>query len=542
MPVATPTITSAGKPMAATYVLESIDIRLEVNRVPTAELRILDGNAAKQSFPVSDAAFFEPGAEIEIKMRYEGGNDESLFKGLVVRHGVEAGSRGSTLIVGLKDAAVKLAGARKSAVFTQKSDEQIIRQLLGDAAVTADDIAPTKVVHPAMVQYDATPWDFIVMRAEALGMLVTAHLGKLSVRPMIVPGGGKPKHSLQWGIDVIYDLEIEADASHPYKAVESAAWDPMQVAMTNPTVPATAKAALPGNLMPDKLAAAVGRDACKLTHIVPVEEGELQAWADARLSRSHLAMLRGRVAVDGMNGLALLDTLEIKGIGARFNGATQVTGIRHRFDLKGWRTDIQFGLSPDRHCQREDIADVPAHGLLPPLQGLHVGIVAAFEDDPQKELRVKVILPGVDPKTTGAVWARLSSPDAGVNRGFFFRPEMGDEVVVGFLNDDPRHPIILGSLFGSKNKPPTALKPPNAVNDSKGIVTKKGTMISFVDADKPAIMIETVGKNKIVIDDATGGISLMDQNGNKIVLDANGITLDAGGNAVTIKGAKVDVA
>lgn len=542
MTVATPTITSAGKPMPATYALASFDIRLEVNRVPSAELRILDGDAAKQLFAVSDTDFFAPGAEVEIKMRYEGSPDESIFKGLVTRHGVEAAARGSALIIGLKDAAVKLAGTRKNAVFAQMSDNQIMQQLLGDAGVAPGELAATKPIHATMVQYDATPWDFLVMRAEALGMLVTSELGIVSVRPMIAPGGGKPKHSLNWGIDVIYDLDIEADALHPYKAVESAAWDPMQVAMTNPAVQATAKAPLPGNLVPDKLAAAVGRDSCKLVHPVPVVEGELQAWADARLSRSHLSMLRGRLSLQGKNGLKLLDTLEIKGIGTRFNGATQITGIRHRYDLQGWRTDLQFGLSPDRHCQREDIADVPANGLLPPLRGLQVGVVAAFEEDPQKELRVKVVLPSVDAKVTSAVWARLSSPDAELNRGFFFRPEMGDEVVVGFLNDDPRHPIILGALFGSKNKPPMTLKPPSALNESKGIVTKKGTSISFVDAEKPSVVIETIGKNKIVIDDATGGISLMDQNGNKIVLDANGITLDAGGNAVTIKGAKVDVA
>ena len=36
--------------------------------------------------------------------------------------------------------------------------------------------------------------------------------------------------------------------------------------------------------------------------------------------------------------------------------------------------------------------------------------------------------------------------DAGENRGSFWRPEIGDEVVLGFLNSDPRDAIILGML------------------------------------------------------------------------------------------------
>ena len=55
-----------------------------------------------------------------------------------------------------------------------------------------------------------------------------------------------------------------------------------------------------------------------------------------------------------------------------------------------------------------------------------------FKDDPDKEFRVEVKIPAVTPRD-GTLWARLCSPDAGKGRGFFFRPEVGDEVVVGFL-------------------------------------------------------------------------------------------------------------
>src|SRR5215510_14885612 len=105
MPAVTPTILSGGTAMDPTYDLVSIDIRRECNRIPQAELRVLDGNAATREFPVSDSGFFDPGAEIEIKLRYEGDEDATVFKGPVVRHGMETSDRGSVLVIVAKDAA-----------------------------------------------------------------------------------------------------------------------------------------------------------------------------------------------------------------------------------------------------------------------------------------------------------------------------------------------------------------------------------------------------------------------------------------------------
>ncbi len=540
MSVATPTILSDDTPMPQEYELLSIDIRSEVNRIPSAEIRLIDGNAAKQVFERSNAAFFAPGAKITIKLRYEGKDDFILFKGIVVRHTVEANTDGSALVIGLKDDAVKLTGIRQSAVYTEKTDDQIMTELLNQARVSIGRIDATQYVHPNMVQYDSSAWDFLILRAEANGRLVKVELGKVSVLPM---AGDSLKNARiwNWGVDEVLDFEFEANAMHPYAEVQSAAWDPKRVAVTDPKVPSKVKPALPGNLKAAELANAVARKTCTLSHPVPAVEGELQAWADARLSRSHYSTLRGRIAFEGKGDINLLDPIELRGIGNRFNGKTFVTGICHTYDANGWRTDVQFGLTPERACEREDIVDVAARGLLPPSRGLQIGTVAAFEVDPHRELRVKVILPGVDEKSTGAIWARLATPEAGKNRGFFFRPQEGDEVVVGFLHDDPRHPVILGSLFGSKNTAPAAIKAPSAQNDSKGIVTNKGVSVVFGDTDKPSVTIETPAKNKIFIDDTSGSICLSDQHGHKITLDSKGITIDAGAHNVVIKGAKVDV-
>ena len=121
-------------------------------------------------------------------------------------------------------------------------------------------------------------------------------------------------------------------------------------------------------------------------------------------------------------------------------------------------------------------------------------------------------------------------------------------MVVGFFNDDPRQAVILGAMYSSKNAPPPAVENLSQDNVDKGIVTKTGSTIRFVDDSKSSIVIETPESNKIVLDDDAQTIEVADQHGNMITLSQDGIEIksvkdviiDASGN-VEIKGQKVDM-
>jgi uncharacterized protein involved in type VI secretion and phage assembly len=538
MSVVTYTIKKDGGPPMpkAAYGVVSIDVRREVGRIPSAELRIKDGDAATQKYPATDDGFFDPGSKIEILLRREGAKteDRCVFKGVVVRQAIESSARGSHLIVGLKDEAVKLTGTRKTKVHVDKTDAEIIRELL---KLPPAAIPQSSGKHENMVQYDCSDWDFIVMRAEALGMLVTVKEGKVSVGPMGPATGGKV-HKFTWGIDSAYEIEIDANAEHPYEKVESIGWDKGNC---EPTLPAhgDSAATLPPRLAPATFADKVGRNEQKLTHLVPPADNELKSWADARLARSHYSALRGRISFPGRTDIDLLDEIDVQGVGERLSGKALVTAVRHRLDVSGWRTDIQLGLAPERHCQREDIADVPAAGLLPPARGLQIGTVAEVPEPNATDLRVKVNLF----RSSGGVhvWARYVAPDMGEEHGVFFRPQVGDEVLLGFLNDDPRHPVILGSLLNEKSKVPSSLRPTKIDSMGQGIVTKGGSMIYCVDGQKPSVRIETKSQHGIVIYEAKGEIRLAIDGGGSITLNKEGITIDAGSGNLTLKGAKVDV-
>jgi Rhs element Vgr protein len=546
MGVLTVKVSSNGKVMDPAYQLMSVDITKELNRVPYTQLVLLDGSIAKKTFPISDEAFFLPGQPIEIELSYEGepASKVKVFEGIIVRHSVEASSYGSTLTVEIKDNAVKLTQTRKSAVYTNKTDDKICGDLVTAAGLKKLGFSRTEATHKEIVQYNCTDWDFILSRAASNGLLVSAENGAISiVKPAL---NKKPVATFEYGISEIYDFEITVNAEHQYASVESTGWDAKKHTATKPTKGKDVTLT-PGNVNAKDLAKKIGGTKVGLTSAVPLDAKELEAWSNAAVIRSRLGLVRGRVSVPGFGKIKPLDVVQISGIGKRFNGKTLVTGVRHRISTAGWRTDVQFGMSPEPFAHKANIVEPPAAGLLPAVNGLQIGIVDKFQADPDNEVRVRVKLPALG-ASAQPIWARLATPEAGSERGFFFFPETGDEVVVGFFNSDPRQAVILGAMFGSKNKVPKDLGDPTKENKLKAIVTKTGSKVGFIDEKKGAIFIETAAGNTVLVDDDAKSVMLKDEHGNTVLMNKDGIEiksakdiiLDASGN-VEIKGTKVNV-
>ncbi len=538
MSAITPTILSDGREMDPSFSLLSIDVTKEVNRVPDAELTLLDGNVARQAFPVGDSAFFEPGKDIEIRLRYEGQADTTLMKGKVVRQTIQAGAEGSISTVSIKDPAVKLTHPRHSAVFRDVSDGDVIGRLIEDAGLTKGNVAPTEPRHAELVQYDVSNWDFMLARADVLGLLVLVDDGAVTVSKIDL--SGSPRHRFEFGISDIFDFEFELDTINQSPGMDAVAWDLDQQQTTQPSA-AENFALSQGNLDPASLAERIGFEPPTLSHQVPLASEELQSWANARMRRSRMAMIRGRMSVRGDASIKPMDIIELAGIGDRFGGTTLVTGVRHRVDDQGWRTDLQVGLSPDWFSQKPDIQIAPAAGLLPAASGLQIGVIDAFEEDPDEQWRVRVALPAIG-ADDAFVWARLASPDAGDGRGVFFRPEPGDEVVVGFFNNDPRQAVVLGSMHSSAMAAPEDFATLSEDNIDKGIVTKSGTKIRFVDAEKAALHIETAQGNKILLDDDAESIQIVDQHDNIMTMDSNGVSITSNGDFKVEASGNVEIA
>lgn len=159
--------------------------------------------------------------------------------------------------------------------------------------------------------------------------------------------------------------------------------------------------------------------------------------------------------------------------------------------------------------------------MLPGIHGLQVGTVNKIHDDPDNGFRVCLTLPFF--ASNEKVWARLSTMYASNEFGSFFYPEIGDEVIVGFLQGDPSNPVIIGSVYSPKKKPPHT---PDNGNTIKAIVTKNKLRLTFED-QKKNIVIETPGGNKFTLSDENKKITIEDSNQNKIEMSNSGILLDS---------------
>ena len=66
-----------------------------------------------------------------------------------------------------------------------------------------------------------------------------------------------------------------------------------------------------------------------------------------------------------------------------------------------------------------------------------------------------------------------TSPDAGDGYGAVFVPDVGQEVLVGFVDGDPATPVVLGSLYNGSQQPPVVVDPD--ANAVRALVTPGGT-------------------------------------------------------------------
>lgn len=525
MSVVTATIKSEGKALPQQYELLSVEVNQEVNRIPFAELTLLDGDAARREFTLSDEPFFEPGKEIEIQLRYEGekGPSSTIFKGLVIRHNLEANSVDSLLTIELQDKAYGMTLGKYNRIFQNRSDQQIIEELISKGGAAVGKVPKTQPKQEEIVQYYCSNWDFILVRAQVNNLLVSVDQGKISLHEIEI--ASKAKHKFEYGLSEMYGFEMEADAGHQYQSVSSVSWNIKSQKLTQKKL-AKDISLQQGNLDAASIAKKIGGTDLRLYSNVALAPEETQNWADSMMARARLSLLKGVITVRGNAKIQLLDTIEIGGIGKRFNGKTLVTGIRHSVNHDGWKTHVQLGLSVKTHAQKFNTSALSAAGLLPSIQGLQIGLVDAFEKDSKGgHFRIRVAVPGLE-EGSGKIWARLLSPDAGKDRGWLFRPEQGDEVVLGFLNNDPRQAVILGSLFSSAKPPPKPWANQEKDNPLKGLMSKTGITIEINDKEK-TLRLLTSEKNSILLDEKNKKVLVTDVNNNNITLDRNGISIKA---------------
>jgi len=508
------TVYAGGKALDGSFQLVSAHIRMELNRIGKATLCFNAGDMDAQTFDESDSDSLRPGSVIRIDAG-ELNDPKILFEGAILEAGIRVGhGRRSLMIVECRDMAYLSTQGRRNRIFVNKKDSDMIREVLSAyGSVTVDS---TDYQHPEMVQYYCSDWDFALSRADACGMfiLTAAAAGIKVFKP---DTGASPVLTITYGNDLI-SFDCGLSAGEQFSGYDAVSWNPaeqrqVRASATIPTLNAQ------GDLKASNLSADVSM---LLQTDAPTDKAVLKAWADSLAMKAGLARYRGNLCFYGAAEVVPGCIIELKGLGKRFNGKAFIGSVTHIIANNEWITEAGIGIDPTGITDEPDATAPPAAGLLPAVGGLHAAVVTKLDGDPAGEHRIKVELPWLEGENR-QLWARLSTLYATDASGSFWLPEPGDEVLVGFVNNDPSRPVVLGSLYSGKHKPPSGYE---AENNRKAFVTRGQLKIEF-DEEKKILTLSTPAGNAVELNDDGKLIRLTDRNGNEITMEQNGITLSS---------------
>lgn len=175
------------------------------------------------------------------------------------------------------------------------------------------------------------------------------------------------------------------------------------------------------------------------------------------------------------------------------------------------------------------------------LRGTFLAEVVSVSD-PDSLNRVQVRLHGFDgvDDYDAPMWARVAVPFAGRERGAFFIPDVGDEVLVTFVQGDPRMPVVVGSLWNGRDAAPDSFSGDRV--DRWVVVGKAGTRIAIVEESASTAKIELVTPNGVkgTLTDEGGGRIQFEAAGSKITIDTSGVSIETP-STVKVQASRVNV-
>lgn len=512
--------------MSAQYPLYGFTTQNETNRIPFAQIDILsvpaeDGTA--QALPGLTI-----GSKVELLIGYDN-ESTSIFKGKIEDLRMMASEQHVIRLI-CKSAFNVLTKTNLNKIFHESKDSDIISQVCNIPGQSTF-VESTSVTHKQVVSSNLSEWDFLVSRAELNGMVVFADGDTLKIQKPLVSTTPEKTYTYQ---DNVLKMQVTRNVQTQFKNVEYASWDAANQAKTAVTSAAPTQSNV-RTLQGDEQSNAPDK---KITLNNAVAQDALQVFADARHLKNRLAMIQGTITVLGQTGVLPGQFVNVAGLGAPLDGPVVVRAVAHEFDEGHWISTYMLGLDDEWFAEKvQQNQPGTSTGYLNQMHGLAIGVVTDNED-PEGAFRVRVRLPMIETETDG-VWARVTHMDAGDGRGSVFFPEIGDEVLVGFIQNDTNNPVILGMLHSAAKASPI---PGSNDNHIKGIQTRSGIKLLF-DDDKKVAKMETPGGNILLLDeDDSGDVKLEDKNGNSITLNSSGIAIkDMSGNEINMTSSGIEI-
>jgi len=508
-----------------------------------------------RKFPWADSDTFALGKSVEITMETDEVPDlRQAAKGVLIKGEItsvepEFGAEGvATFVIRGYDKSHRLHRGKQTRAFAQQSDSDIAKKIAGECGLTPD-VESTNEVHDLVIQDNQTNMEFLQDRARRIGYFVYVKDGKLHFRrtPEANPG---PR--LTWGNNLA-DFQIRLTTAEQVSEATARTWDMKQKkAIESSRITSAKDKPMVG--ASDIAKKVFGSSSELVTHPAAATKREADYVAQAAFDEVRNASIQAEGTLrQGDPRISAGTTVTLEGIGERVSGDYRVTRAVHSWLHGFYTTWIEVsGRRANTMGQLLATKDGSRYGVA-------VGIVTNNQDDDGLG-RLKVKYPWLSDEMESQ-WARLVSPMAGAERGFYFMPEVNDEVLVAFEHEDFNHPVILGALWNGKDKPPEATD--QIISGGKVqkriIRSRSGHIITLDDTDnsEKISIVDKTENNLIEIDSKnnamaikTGGdidleakskIEIHTHDGHKIVLDSSGITIQAAGKDLNLKAMNVKI-
>ncbi len=532
-----------GSPLDTKFRVNKIYTKKEINKISRANVQIYGGDIFKNEFSEIEDDLFNPGNEIEIKMGYDQSNS-TVFKGVIesrsvaMSNGYQNDPDKSLLKIDCVDKSIMLTNSFTNEIYENMSESDIINNLINNVSGLSSNIDSIENTHDFFSKYNNNDWEFIVDRAAMNGLVVINSNNSISVVSPSCDGSSELTIS---NSGQTYSFHAKEQTENQIKSVTINSVD----SFNNEQISSSSSEPSDNMVSSDNLNIgdldSFSPDEVVFNYAYDLSQDEIESISLSKVKYLRLNRIQGKTSFKGVPELEIDSVVSIEGFGDKFDGDIYVSAVIHEIYEGELITEISFGLNDNIFSKYKLNKSYSVNKI----SGVHIGKITDIETDPMTQYRVKVVIPELksissniwDNIMENGIWAKLSHTYVSEDSGFYFLPEIGTQVIVSFLGENPTQPVVLGSLYTNENKP---YKNFENLNNYKAIVSNNKMMIEF-DAENQLLNISTEQGNKIVLDEQNSKISMIDVNGNEINLSQDGINLISESDIVLSSKGKVSI-